>query len=124
MANPTNSFSLTGVIVKDVHLSYAKTGSLRADFTISVIDSIRHKPNYITCMAVKKSAERCALFCLKGNVVSVSGEIFSEEQEDLNSGVVHTKIFFLVYDIMPIIRVQKTKLNKTSLKNIIKTFED
>lgn len=124
MSNPINSFNLTGTVTKDVHLFYSKTGVLNAQFTISVIDGIRNKANFITIIAVKKTAEKCALFCLKGNVVAVSGEIIAEEAISLNTGTSTTQIFFMAYDVMPIIRITKKKISTTELKTIKKTFEE
>lgn len=84
-----NSVNLTGRLTKDIEIRYTQSGVATANFSIAVQSNYKnedgsYKSDFISIVAFKSQAEFLSKYCLKGDLIGISGRLQTRQWQDSN----------------------------------------
>lgn len=118
-----NAFRFVGVCYGDARRVSKKDKSYYTRVTIVVKSySSPNDPHYVPLIFTGKLAEKSAIQCRNGNLISVSGEIVSRERFDNSKGSTQIQVYFIANDLLLLTKAYKKRLSSKSFSDLVQEF--
>lgn len=79
-------------------------------------------PHYVPVLFFGKLAEKAYVMCRNGNLISVTGEIVSNEKFNKVLGTTQIQLHFIVNDLILISRAYKKRLSSKEFSDLVEKF--
>lgn len=117
-----NVFRVIGTCYGNPRRRLVGMETYRTYFTIVTNGINGEKRSFIPVVAAKDQAEKASVLCRNGNMVCVTGVIFTTEINNDRTGLVDIRVHFIATDIMIIKKAVRTELNDKTVATVISSM--